>query len=168
MLRAAAGSVLYLALIALLSLGAATAVRDSAAAIGVVLALLYLFPIIAAAVADPHGQRHLQQIGPISAGLAIETTTGLRSLPISPWAGSACSPPGPPPRSLPASCCSGCATPEREVQARGSADNRPTCPNSPIWRQPGGSSAGMRFMIMGKRRDKPAWRRRWKFSASKG
>lgn len=29
------------------------------------------------------------------------------------------------------------------------ADNRPTCPNSPIWRQPGGSSAGIRFMIMG-------------------
>jgi ABC-2 type transport system permease protein len=40
-LRAAAGSVLYLALIALLSLGVATAVRDSATAIGVVLGLLY-------------------------------------------------------------------------------------------------------------------------------
>ena len=64
-LRAAAGSVLYLALIALLSLGAATAVRDSATAIGVVLGMLYLFPIIAAAVADPQWQRHLQQIGPI-------------------------------------------------------------------------------------------------------
>ena len=47
-LRAAAGSVLYLALIALLSLGIATPVRDSAAAIGVVLGLLYLFPIISA------------------------------------------------------------------------------------------------------------------------
>ena len=45
-LRAAAGSVLYLALIALLSLGVAAAVRDSAVAIGVVLALLFLFPII--------------------------------------------------------------------------------------------------------------------------
>ena len=44
-LRAAAGSVLYLALIALLRLGIATAVRDSAMAIGVVLALLYLFPL---------------------------------------------------------------------------------------------------------------------------
>jgi ABC-2 type transport system permease protein len=53
-LRAAAGSVLYLALIALLSLGAAAAVRDSAAAVGVVLGLLYLFPIIAAVVTDPH------------------------------------------------------------------------------------------------------------------
>jgi ABC-2 type transport system permease protein len=86
-LRAAAGSVLYLVLIALLSLGAATAVRDSAVAIGVVLGLLYLFPIIASAVADPHWQRHLEQIGPMSAGLAIQATTGLRSLPIGPWAG---------------------------------------------------------------------------------
>ncbi len=86
-LRAAAGSVLYLALIALLSLGAATAVRESAAAIGIVLGLLYLFPIVTAAVSDPHLQRHLQQIAPMTAGLEIEATTGLRSLPISPWAG---------------------------------------------------------------------------------
>ena len=54
-LRAAAGSVLYLALIALLSLGVATAVRDSAAAIGVVLGLLYLFPIIAAVLGTRTG-----------------------------------------------------------------------------------------------------------------
>ena len=86
-LRAAAGSVLYLALIALLSLGAATAVRDSAVAIGIVLGLLYLFPIVAGVVSDPHVQRHLQQIAPMTAGLEIEATTGLRSLPLSPWAG---------------------------------------------------------------------------------
>ena len=36
---------------------------------------------------DPHWQRLLQQIGPTSAGLAIQATTGLDSLPISPWAG---------------------------------------------------------------------------------
>jgi ABC-2 type transport system permease protein len=86
-LRAAAGSVLYLALIAVLSLGAATAIRDSAAAIGAVLGLLYLFPIVAAVVTDPHWQRHLEQLGPMSAGLAVQATTGLRSLPLSPWAG---------------------------------------------------------------------------------
>ena len=86
-LRAAAGSVLYLALIALLSLGIATAVRDSAVAIGVVLGLLYLFPIIAALAANPQWQRHLEQFGPMTAGLEIEATTGLHSLPISPWAG---------------------------------------------------------------------------------
>ncbi|HTW02411.1 MAG TPA: ABC transporter permease [Streptosporangiaceae bacterium] len=86
-LRAAAGSVLYLALIALLSLGVATAVRDSAVAIGLVLGLLYLFPIVASLAANPHWQRHLEQIGPMTAGLEIEATTGLHSLPISPWAG---------------------------------------------------------------------------------
>jgi ABC-2 type transport system permease protein len=86
-LRAAIGSILYLALIALLSLGVATVVRDSAASIGVVLGLLYLFPIISQAIGDPHWQRLLQQIGPMSAGLAIQATTDLHSLPISPWAG---------------------------------------------------------------------------------
>jgi ABC-2 type transport system permease protein len=86
-LRAAAGSVLYLALIALLSLGVATAVRDSASAIGIVLGLLYLFPIVAQAVSDPHWRRHLQQIGPMTAGLAIQATTNLGGLPIGPWAG---------------------------------------------------------------------------------
>lgn len=86
-LRAAAGSVLYLALIALLALGAATAVRDSAAAIGIVLGLLYLFPIVANVVGDAQWQRHLQQIGPMTAGLAIQATTDLRSQPIGPWAG---------------------------------------------------------------------------------
>jgi ABC-2 type transport system permease protein len=86
-LRAAAGSVLYLALIALLSLGAATAVRDSASAIGVVLGLLYLFPIFAQVVTDLEWRRHLLQIAPMSAGLAIQATTGLHSLPIGPWAG---------------------------------------------------------------------------------
>jgi len=55
--------------------------------VGSVLGLLYLFPIIGAAVTDPHWNRHLEQIGPMSAGLAIQATTGLRSLPISPWAG---------------------------------------------------------------------------------
>ena len=86
-LRAAAGSVLYLALVALLSLGIATTVRDSATAIGVVLGLLYLFPIVGAALGGSPLARHLQQIGPMTAGLAIQATTGLRNLPISPWAG---------------------------------------------------------------------------------
>jgi ABC-2 type transport system permease protein len=86
-LRAAAGSVLYLALIALLSLGIAAAMRDSAVAIGLVLGLLYLFPIVASLAANPHWQRHLEQIGPMTAGLDIEATTGLRTLPLSPWAG---------------------------------------------------------------------------------
>ena len=86
-LRATIGSVLYLALIALLSLGIAAAVRDSAAAIGVVLGLLYLFPIVGAVLGGSHLARLLSEIGPMTAGLAIQATTGLRSLPIGPWAG---------------------------------------------------------------------------------
>jgi ABC-2 type transport system permease protein len=86
-LRAAAGSVLYLALIALLSLGVAAAVREAAVAIGLVLGLLYLFPVIAALVGDAQLRRHLEQIGPMSAGLAIQNTINLGHLPIAPWAG---------------------------------------------------------------------------------
>ncbi len=51
------------------------------------LALLYLFPIIAGVVTDPHWQRHLQQVGPMPAGLAIQATTDLHNVPVSPWAG---------------------------------------------------------------------------------
>ena len=86
-LRAAAGSVLYLALIALLSLAIAAAVRDSAAAIGIVLGLLYLFPILGQMAGSGTWHRHLEQLAPMTAGLAIQATTGLHSLPISPWAG---------------------------------------------------------------------------------
>jgi ABC-2 type transport system permease protein len=87
MLRAAAGTVLYLALIGLLSLGVATLVRDSAVAIGTVLALLFVFPIIAHFVNDATLQRHLEQIAPMTAGLAIQDTVNLAAQPLSPWAG---------------------------------------------------------------------------------
>jgi ABC-2 type transport system permease protein len=86
-LRAALGSVLYLVLVALLSLGVATAVREAAASIGVVLGLLYLFSIIADVAGNATVSRHLEQIVPMTAGLAIQATTGLNTLPISPWAG---------------------------------------------------------------------------------
>ncbi|MDF6044460.1 ABC transporter permease [Streptomyces sp. JH14] len=86
-LRAAAGSVLYLVLIALLGLGAATAVRDSAAAVAVVLGLLFVLPILTQLVADPDRHRHLQQIAPMTAGLAVQATVDLDALPVGPWAG---------------------------------------------------------------------------------
>jgi ABC-2 type transport system permease protein len=86
-LRAAGGSVLYLALIALLSLGIAAAVRDGAAAIGIVLGLLYLFPVLGLAAGSSTWHRHLEQLAPMTAGLAIQSTTDLQSLPINPWAG---------------------------------------------------------------------------------
>ena len=86
-LRAAAGSVLYLGLIALLSLGVAAAVRDSAVAIGGVLALLFLFPIVSNVITSPGWHRHLEQLSPMTAGLYVQATTNLRSLPLTPWQG---------------------------------------------------------------------------------
>jgi ABC-2 type transport system permease protein len=85
-LRAAFGSVLYLGLIALLSLGIGTIIRDTAVSTGIVLGLLYLPPLLAQVVSGPW-RRHIQQIAPMTAGLAIQTTRNVRSLPISPWAG---------------------------------------------------------------------------------
>jgi ABC-2 type transport system permease protein len=86
-LRAAAGTVIYMSLIALLSLGTATVVRNSATGTGIVLGLLYVFPILNMVIKDPEWQRHLQQIAPMTAGLAIQATRNLQHLPISPWAG---------------------------------------------------------------------------------
>ena len=86
-LRAAAGAVLYLTLIALLSLGLAAAVRDPAVAVGLVLGVLYLFPIAADAVSNPPLTRHLDQIGPLPAGLDAQATIGLKGLPLTPWQG---------------------------------------------------------------------------------
>jgi ABC-2 type transport system permease protein len=86
-LRAAGGSALYLALIALLSLGIAAIMRDSAVSIGAVLAVLYVFPIVVAFVGNAQWQHRLERWTPTSAGLTIQDTTGLHSLAISPWDG---------------------------------------------------------------------------------
>jgi len=86
-LRAALGSALYLALIGLLALGVATAVRNSAAAIGIVLGLLFLFPLLTATVSAGAWRRHLEQIAPMTAGLDIQATANIRALPLTPWQG---------------------------------------------------------------------------------
>jgi ABC-2 type transport system permease protein len=87
-LRAAFGSVLYLALIGLLSLGLATAIRDSGASIAVMLGLLYIVPLFTQlGVLDPTWERRFQQWSPMTAGLAIQATRGLKTLPIGPWPG---------------------------------------------------------------------------------
>lgn len=87
MLRAAGGSVLYLVLIALLSVGVATAVRDSALAITVVLGLLYIFPVIGHALLNHTWQNRIERFAPMNAGLAIQSTRALNTLPIGPWPG---------------------------------------------------------------------------------
>jgi ABC-2 type transport system permease protein len=86
-LRAAAGTALYFALIALLALGITTAVRDSAVGIGATLGLLYLFPIATSVIPDQVLARHLDQISPMTAGLDIQATVGVSSLPLTPWQG---------------------------------------------------------------------------------
>jgi ABC-2 type transport system permease protein len=88
-LRAATGTVLYLGLVALLSVGVGAAVRDSAAAIGTVLTLLYVFPVIAAFVTDPPWHERLEKLAPMTAGLMIQATRDLERLPLRPWAGLA-------------------------------------------------------------------------------
>jgi len=85
-LRAAGGSVLYLGLIALLSLGVGSVIRDTGVSIGVVFGVLYLPPILALAFSGIVRER-IEQIGPMSAGLAIEATTNYSTVPIGPWPG---------------------------------------------------------------------------------
>ena len=50
------------------------------------LGLLYLFPVVAALISDPAWERRLERYTPM-AGLNIQATTALRSLPITPWPG---------------------------------------------------------------------------------
>ncbi len=85
--RAAVGSTLYLTLIALLSLAIATVTRQAGAAIGTVLGLLYVTPLLIEVVGDPDWHRRLHQIAPMSAGLAVQATRDLDALPHSPWNG---------------------------------------------------------------------------------
>ena len=86
-LRAAFGSVLYLVLVALLGVGVTALVRDSAAAVGTVLGLLYLFPILAQVISDPAWHRHTMQLAPMQAGLDVQATVDLAGQPLSPWQG---------------------------------------------------------------------------------
>ena len=87
MLRAAGGSVLYLVLIALLGVGVAVALRDSALAITVVLGLLYIFPVIGHVLLNHAWQNRIERFAPMNAGLAIQSTRDLSTLPIGPWPG---------------------------------------------------------------------------------
>ncbi|MFZ0044271.1 MAG: ABC transporter permease [Streptosporangiaceae bacterium] len=86
-LRAAAGSLLYLLLIGLFSLGAATAVRDSAAATAVVLGVIYVIPLTGDFALSPTWQHRIERWTPMDAGLAIQATRNIGKLPIAPWPG---------------------------------------------------------------------------------
>jgi ABC-2 type transport system permease protein len=88
-LRAIAGTALYLSGIALLSLGIATVLRHTAAAISLVIALLWV-PLIAASFmseAAPYDVL-LLRVTPMMPGIAIQRTIERSdSLPIGEWAG---------------------------------------------------------------------------------
>lgn len=70
-LSAGFNSALYLALISILATGAALAVRDAAAATGIVLGLLYLFPLAAQLAGNAAWQRRVEQVGPTTAGISV-------------------------------------------------------------------------------------------------
>jgi ABC-2 type transport system permease protein len=86
-LRATAGSILILTLVALLGLGLATLLRDTAAGITSGLGLLYVVPLLADILASPTWQHRLQRWTPMPAALSVQATRNLDRLPIAPWPG---------------------------------------------------------------------------------
>jgi ABC-2 type transport system permease protein len=84
-LRAAGGTVLYCGLIALVSLGMAALIRDTAVAITTVVGLLYVFPTVAQFITNVRLLELIEKYAPLNAGLAVQTTLGRAA--IGPWAG---------------------------------------------------------------------------------
>ena len=84
--RAAAGTVLYLVLVALLTLGVTTAIRDTAVSIGTVIALLYL-PSCYPGRHRPASRRHLEQIAPMPPGWSSRPPPVCISRSIGAWFG---------------------------------------------------------------------------------
>lgn len=89
LLRAAAGTWLYLVLVAALAFGAAWLLRHRAAAAGGVTALLYGPYLLAVTVPMPGRALHaIRDVSPMTAGLAVQSATRSgASAPLAPWAG---------------------------------------------------------------------------------
>ncbi len=85
--RAFLGSVLYLSLLALFGAGVAVIVRHSAAAISTMLAVLLVPAIVAGLMSDDRWRDRLLELAPMTAGLSVQVTKRLDTLPIGPWAG---------------------------------------------------------------------------------
>jgi ABC-2 type transport system permease protein len=86
-LRAVVGTGLYLAALALLSLGVGAILRHTAAAITTVLGLLWV-PLIAVSLLPQDVGLQVARFCPMTAGLAIQRTVERAdSVPIAPWAG---------------------------------------------------------------------------------
>jgi ABC-2 type transport system permease protein len=89
--RAILGTVLYLMLVALLSVGVAATVRHTGASIGTMLTLLYGPYLVTLIVPMPaHTLHKIQDASPMTAGLAVQATiTGTGTAPLAPWTGLA-------------------------------------------------------------------------------
>jgi ABC-2 type transport system permease protein len=88
--RAVGGTAVYLTALALLSLGVAALLRHTAAAISVIVALLFV-PLIAASLLSGTASDRMLQISPMTAGLAVQRTveTAPDRVPITSGSGSA-------------------------------------------------------------------------------
>lgn len=86
-LRAAVGSVLYLVLIGLLSLGLGTALRSATTTATVVLGLLYVVSFVGDIGLNLTWQNRIERWTPMDAGLAVQATTSLAKQAIQPWSG---------------------------------------------------------------------------------
>jgi ABC-2 type transport system permease protein len=72
---------------AAVSFGIATAARDVAISVGIVLGLLYSFPIVGRVISGPRWHGDPQHAALMAAGLKPLAGTGLSSLLIGAWAG---------------------------------------------------------------------------------
>jgi ABC-2 type transport system permease protein len=85
--RAVTGTALYLLAVALLSLGVGALFRHTAAAITTTLGLLYI-PTIVSVLLPASVAHHVEQIAPMTAGLAVQQTVARTdNVPLAPWAG---------------------------------------------------------------------------------
>ncbi len=89
--RAAAGTVVYLVLVALLALGVSAAIRHVGASIGAVFTLLYGPYLVTLLVPMPAATLHgVQNAAPMTAGLAVQATVaGGGTATLDPWTGIA-------------------------------------------------------------------------------
>jgi ABC-2 type transport system permease protein len=84
--RAVVLSILHLVLVALLGLGVGALARSAAGAVGMVLGLLYLLPVLMPMFPDPDMQRALYRLTPATAVQSLQSTVDVSGLPLSPWA----------------------------------------------------------------------------------
>ena len=85
--RAYLGTVVYLGLVALLSLGVGALVRHTAGAVTTVIGLLYVAPIVGQVITDERWRSRVERYAPMSAGLSVQATRHLERLAVAPWRG---------------------------------------------------------------------------------